>query len=234
MINVDEMAELMLTVENESIALFRKRFPNATPGEINQARDIVRVEAEEQLLQLQRKIRPQPLTEPLHVAEINSHRLRFFKSPRDRPDLPWHVPADLATCFALEEGLANAILRDMKTNSRWKDDIRTVATAEGFTMIASHSMAQGFLGAMEEVGQIAKGAFEIYVRAGMPAMDKLDLPPWGSKEFWQWMKIAANRGEPDDRSIALSPGLALLDAAEKYGEVVERNGEQKVRIRMPE
>ena len=102
-------------------------------------------------------------------------------------------------------------------------------------MIASHSMAQGFLRAMEEeVGQIAKGAFETYARAGIPATNKLDLPPFGSKEFWQWMKIAANCGEPDDRSIALSPGLALFDAAEKYGEVVERNGEQQVRIRMPE
>ena len=174
------------------------------------------------------------ITTPLHVATVNGKPLRFFRSPHDRPDLPWHVPADLATCFALEDGPAGAILCDMATNSRWKDDVRTVGTVEGLMMIASHSVAQGFLGAMEEVGQIPNGAFETYARAGLPAMDKLDLPPFGSKEFWQWMKIAAHRGKPDDRAIALSPGLSILDAAEKYGVVVQRNGERQVRISVPE
>src|SRR5262249_6837225 len=57
---------------------------------------------------------------------------------------------------------------------------------------------------------------------------------WGSKEWFQYMKIAVNREEPNDRQIALSPGLSFLDAAEKYGEVVERDGERQVRIAMPD
>ena len=174
------------------------------------------------------------IIEPIHTAIINDKPLRFFKSPHDRPDLPWHVPADLAKCFGLAEGLATAILHDMKTGDRWKDDVRIVATAEGLITIASHSVAQGFLGAMEEVGQISKGAFEAYAQAGLPAMDKLDLPPCGSPEFWRWMKVAVHRSEPDDRSIALNPGLAFIDAAEKYGEVVERDGERQVKIAMPD
>jgi hypothetical protein len=43
------------------------------------------------------------LVEPIHVATIRGHQLRFFKTPNNdgRPDMPWHSHDDLIKCVGL-------------------------------------------------------------------------------------------------------------------------------------
>jgi hypothetical protein len=172
-----------------------------------------------------------PPTEPLHVAEINDHRLRFFRPPSAKPDRPWCAITDLFECFGLEE-FGRVALRHMC--NRWNSSVCTVVTFDGPVRVVSHNLAQGFLKAIEDVGQVPKGAFDIYAEASTPAMQKLVKAhglAFGSPEYFAWMKQAAGMTE---KRAALDPNTALFLAAEKHGELVERDGEPCLRIRMPE
>lgn len=118
------------------------------------------------------------LTEPLHVCTIAGHTFRFFRSPLAGPDFPWHAVDDLHACLALPRDLRRHFQRWLK-NGPYKDDVRTVATADGIALIAPHFAAQGLLGAATElcaamgVMSNAKTVDSEYCHAGGEALKKL-------------------------------------------------------------
>jgi hypothetical protein len=106
--------------------------------------------------------------EPLHVAEINGKRLRFFKTPLDdsKPDFPWHAVEDLYRCMKLPKSLRRHFPERVRAG-------RTIATAEGIVSIAPHCMAEAAIGAMIEVKQAPASFANEYSFAAVAAMNKL-------------------------------------------------------------
>lgn len=93
-----------------------------------------------------------PLLRPAFVGRLNDKPLRFFKAPLPGPHLPWHAAEDLHQCLALPRDLRRHFQQRLKS-SEWKDHVRTVAIAEGIVTIAPHFVAQGLIGAMQDVGR---------------------------------------------------------------------------------
>jgi hypothetical protein len=134
--------------------------------------------------------------EPLHVATVDGQPLRFFRTPLNdgRPDLPWHCVDDLHRCLGLDRNARRAFLRRLQNAREWGKDVRTVATADGLITIAPHYMAQGWVDAMIHEGMAPARVRREYDLAGTDAMKKLGVPfPFGSDEFFAWMKAAMNR-----------------------------------------
>lgn len=176
-----------------------------------------------------------PISTPIHIATVNGKPLRFFRSPVKDPDMPWFAIKDMLECFGLAH-VGGIIMSSLK-NSEWGGDVRPAATTDGLVEIAPHYMAQGFLGAMEKVGEVQKGALDAYSEAGIPAIKELLATAgirFGSPEMYAWIKQAAFDGKTDGQAGILDPNIALVLAMEKHGEVVERDGERFIRIAMPE
>jgi hypothetical protein len=174
-----------------------------------------------------------PISEPIHVAIINGKPLRFFRSPVKDPDMPWVAVDDLPKCFDLSR-LARMVLETIRREPKWADVRHCVSTADGVVTIASHYAAKGFFGAAEQQGELPKSALKAYIEAGAPAIKKLlDTAgiKFGSPEMYKWVRQAA--GEIGDQAV-LDPNTALFLAIEKYGEVVEHDGERFIRIAMPD
>ncbi len=171
--------------------------------------------------------------EPIHVATIAGHRFRFFKSPVKDPDMPWFAVDDLPKCFDLSR-LARMVLETIKREPRWAADVRRVYTIEGVVTIAPHYVAQGFFGAAEQQGELPRSALATYVEAGAPATQKLLQEvgiKFGSPEMYAWVRQAV--GELGNQAV-LNPNTALFLAMERYGEVVEYDGERFIRLVVPD
>jgi hypothetical protein len=173
--------------------------------------------------------------EPLHVATINGNSLRLYLSPLKGPDLPWCAFDDLVKCFGISSEFGRHLKSHLGRHGKYKYEVRAVVTADGMVTIVPHYMVQVFLGAMEEQRQTHEGAFDDYLQAGLPAMSKLtDGMSFGSKEWFDWMKRLVSRRHPAGASSIFNPTLAFFEAAEKYGEVIHKDGENWLRITMPE
>lgn len=128
----------------------------------------------------------------LYIGKINGGDVRFFRSPVQGPDLPWHSIDDLHEALKLPRDLRRHFKRRLQ--GEWKKDVRTVATAGGITTIGPHFMAQGLIGSMVEMG-IATTKTEVeYAMAGGEAM-KLDMPPGMSPAQRVAQAIAAFQGQ---------------------------------------
>jgi hypothetical protein len=174
-----------------------------------------------------------PLSEPIHIATIDGKPLRFFRSPVKDPDMPWFAIDDLPRCFGLSR-LTCMVLETMKRGLRYADVVRRVSTLDGTVTIAAHSAAQGFFGAAEQQGELPKSALMTYLEAGVPATQKLLRDAgvkFGSPEMYAWVRQAI--GELGDQAV-LNPNTALFLAMERYGEVVEHDGERFIRIVVPD
>jgi hypothetical protein len=125
---------------------------------------------------------------------------------------------------------------DLPRDGKYKRDVRTIVTANGPVTIAPNYMAPKVLGAMEQIGEIDKSAVNDYARAiAEISPEKMaEGLPFGSNAFFVWMKKALSREGGDGASDVLNPMLALLEAAEKYGEAIHEDGEYYFRITMPE
>lgn len=104
------------------------------------------------------------ITPVLHVGQVGDHPLRFFRSPLDGPDVPWHSVDDLHACLRFSRELRRTLRASLQKS--WAASIRTIATESGVTTIAPHVMAQGLIGAAEEVGCAPYTAEQDYARAG--------------------------------------------------------------------
>lgn len=109
---------------------------------------------------------------PIHTGTVNGETVRFFRSPLDGPDFPWHVAEDLFATLKLPREVRRHFRRSLVGD--WKNDVRTIATHDGVVTIASHSLAQGLLGAATEIGitkDIAERADREYHRHGAEALN---------------------------------------------------------------
>jgi hypothetical protein len=133
--------------------------------------------------------------EPLHVAVIGGHPLRFFRTPLNdgRPDLPWVAIDDLGRCLGLSR-------KDRRTHLRvfaslHKEIVRTIATPGGPTSIVPLSIANAAAAALvEDLGRGSAHARGEYQHAAGAACMKLPRGPFPSVEaLTAWANAAANR-----------------------------------------
>lgn len=92
------------------------------------------------------------LLAPAFTGTLNDKPLRFFKAPLSGPHFPWHAAEDLHRCLALPRDLRRHFQQRLMS-SEWKANVLTVATADGIVTIAPHFVAQGLIGAMQDVGR---------------------------------------------------------------------------------
>jgi hypothetical protein len=134
--------------------------------------------------------------EPLHVAVIGGHPVRFFRTPLNdgRPDMPWHCVEDLHRCLGLNRDQRRIFLRELK-NSKWPT--KTIPAADGILTIAPHFIAQGVVDSMTDAGMAPKSVRDEYDQAGAEALQKLPQPPAAANpEAWLlWLKAATDRWE---------------------------------------
>src|SRR5205807_1601323 len=91
------------------------------------------------------------LVEPIHIATIRGHQLRFFRTPNNdgRPDMPWHSHDDLLKCIGLGSEERRTMLRNSQCGPL-KDAFKSIATIEGIVVIAPHYIARALLECMGE------------------------------------------------------------------------------------
>jgi hypothetical protein len=138
------------------------------------------------------------MIEPLHVAAVGQHSLRFFASPLNdgRPDLPWHAVDDLHQCLRLDRRQRRIFLAKLR---KWKQP-HTVATATGIVTLAPHFMAQGTVDAWVEDGYVPASVRDEYDHASSEALEKLMLGLTFPSEQWPaWLADAMNRW--DDAAV---------------------------------
>ncbi len=105
----------------------------------------------------------------LHTGEVNGRPVRFFRSPREGADFPWHVADDLFHALTFPRAVRREFQRRLKADH--KDDVRTVATPDGIVTIAPHYMAQGAIGAAVEIGCAPALVEGEYGRVGVAALN---------------------------------------------------------------
>lgn len=105
----------------------------------------------------------------LHTADVNGKPVRFFRSPQQGPDFPWHVADDLFLALGFPRPVRKEFQRRLKADHA--DDVRTVATSDGIVTIAPHYMAQGAIGAGIDIGCTPTTAEASYARAGVVCLN---------------------------------------------------------------
>lgn len=112
-----------------------------------------------------------PLTPILHTATVAGRPVRFVASPLSGPDFPWHVAEDLFLALRFPRPVRREF--QQRLQGKFSSEVRTVATATGIVTICPHYMAQGSIGAGEEIGCAPYEAAGDYARAGAAAMTAL-------------------------------------------------------------
>jgi hypothetical protein len=134
------------------------------------------------------------ITQPLYVAIIHGHQLRFYRTPNNdgRPDLPWHCCDDLYRCMGLPRGVRKHFQQQMK-RGRFAGDFRTIATSDGVITIAPHYVAQGVTSAWDEIDGV--DIENEYARESAHACKKLTAGLVFPDQVLPWMKAALERHE---------------------------------------
>jgi hypothetical protein len=131
------------------------------------------------------------LTPVLDTGQIDGKEVRFFRSPSSAPDFPWHATDDLHVALGFPRDLRRQFAQKLRAG--WAKDVRTVATSSGLVTIAPHFMAQGMIGAAEEVGCGPYTASTDYARAVAGAM-KLLAGDLHGQAFLDFILAAARTG----------------------------------------
>jgi hypothetical protein len=161
--------------------------------------------------------------EPLHVAMVGSHSLRFFRTPLNdgRPDLPWVAIDDLGRCLGLSRTDRRVHLRAVHAGS--KAIIRTIATSDGPASIIPVSMANAAAAALvEDLGRGSPQARAEYQRAAGHALMKLAPQPFASaEELMAWTNAATTRWGGDPIPAAeLLPHVTVTTADGDEGRLI--------------
>jgi hypothetical protein len=134
------------------------------------------------------------IIQPLHVAIIRGHQLRFYRTPNNdgRPDFPWVCLDDLFRCMSSPRGFRKHFHRQAKSGP-FRNDFRTAATPDGIVTIVPHYAAQGITAAWREsdCADIEKD----YAREGVAAIKKLTAHLVFPDQVLPWMKAALERHE---------------------------------------
>lgn len=109
------------------------------------------------------------LTSVLHTADILGTPVRFFRSPRQGADFPWHAADDLFQALSFPRAVRREFQRKLKADHG--KDVRTVATPEGIVTISPHYMAQGAIGAALEISCAPASVEGAYGVAGVAALN---------------------------------------------------------------
>jgi len=112
-----------------------------------------------------------PLTPILHTATVAERPVRFVAPPLTGPDFPWHVAEDLYLALRFPRAVRREF--QQRLQDKFSSEVRTVATATGIVTICPHYMAQGCIGAGEEIGCAPYEAAGDYARAGAAALSAL-------------------------------------------------------------
>ncbi len=115
---------------------------------------------------------------PLWTAAVNGRSVRYFRSPLTGPDFPWHAFLDLIAAMGQSDDLQEHFLR-MVRNGPFRQDTRVVGTTDGPVIIGPHYMAQGLIGALDELGKAPSDFERAYCQGLSDAIDALtgDLSP---------------------------------------------------------
>lgn len=120
------------------------------------------------------------MIEPVHTAEINSIDVRFFRSPLEGPDFPWHAVDDLAESGGLPSELGRNYRKKLFRD--WHHKIRQVMVKGELVMIAPHHVGQvmsefidGYQPGFSKAYIKASAAAERLVTADMTWEERLDF-----------------------------------------------------------
>jgi len=134
------------------------------------------------------------VTQPLHIAIIRGHQLRFYRTPNNdgRPDLPWHCCDDLYRCMGLARGVRKHFQQQMKRGP-FASDFRTVATSGGIITIAPHYVAQGTTASWRQTR--CADIEDEYAFESAQAMEKLTAGLIWPEQVLSWAAAAMKRHE---------------------------------------
>lgn len=104
------------------------------------------------------------LVSALNSVDTAFGTIRFFAPPHDEPDFAWAALDDVMRMLSMPAGLRAEMLRSIQES--WKDDLRTVATAEGIVSLAPHWMLQGLFDAWLQEGFSSEEVHDAYLSAG--------------------------------------------------------------------
>jgi hypothetical protein len=112
-------------------------------------------------------------TPPLHTAALGRSTLRFFRSPLQGADFPYHAHDDLLVCLGLPRELRRFFKKKLVND--WKDNIKTIATVNSIVTIAPHYVAQGLIGAAIETGHVSTRFADHYAVAAAEALKAITV-----------------------------------------------------------
>jgi hypothetical protein len=111
------------------------------------------------------------LVAPIHTAAVNGRPVRFFRSPFQGPDFPWHALDDLMAATGASRELRRQYLRMVRRD--WGKDLRTVSTLAEVLTIAPHFMAQGWVDSLVDRGVVLARLRSDYDAAALDAANVL-------------------------------------------------------------
>ena len=109
---------------------------------------------------------------PLQFEAVGLGNVRFFRPPSGGREFPFVALNDLYIAMAIPCGARREFDHALRTGP-WKENAKTVATADGVTTIVAHFVAQGLIDAMAEVGRCSPDFYRSYATAGAKALSKL-------------------------------------------------------------
>jgi hypothetical protein len=150
------------------------------------------------------------IIEPLYVAVIGGHPLRFFRTPLNdgRPDLPWVAIDDVGRCLRLSRAVRRTHLR--AAVRAFEGIARSIATPDGPITIVPHTLTLAAIEALVDRGKAFTSGRDEYARACADACMKLGIGPFPSPEASNaWAHVALNRWSPGQTIAApdLTPFL---------------------------
>jgi hypothetical protein len=108
------------------------------------------------------------LVHPIFTTPLGKSSIRFFRSPLQGADFPWHGHDDLMACLGLSREAKRIIKRKLVND--WKESIKTVATDGGIVTIAPHFVAKGFISALIAGGITSESFLDEYIDASAVAL----------------------------------------------------------------
>lgn len=111
------------------------------------------------------------MVNPIHTHMVNGHPVRFFRSPYQGPDFPWHALEDLMIASGAARSLRRQYLSMVRRD--WAKDLKTVRVAEGEITIAPHFMAQGWIDSLLDQSLVMARVRKDYANGSLSAANVL-------------------------------------------------------------
>ena len=125
---------------------------------------------------------------PIHIEAIGVGNVRFFAPPLGGREFPRPSIDDLFAAMALGRKRSEHFRRSMQ-DGEWATNSKTIATADGITVIAQHFIAQGLIDAMTQVGRCPPDLYWTYAKGGGVALDKL-TDGWSKDAIMAYLRDA--------------------------------------------